>query len=150
MKQCTKCKQNKEASEYFKDSRTKNGLYSACKVCHGETRLGSFARARIDPTPRTVAAAHYKAIINRLTYGRAYKNRRCTFSIDGFEKWFTERWEQYMTMYEEWETNDFTRKFAPTIDRIDTLKDYSISNIQLLSQTDNCRKKKSPYKHYPL
>ena len=74
MKQCSKCKKIKEAKEFCKDKRTKSGLYSACKLCHGETRMGSFAKARINPTPRTVAAAHYHAIINRLTYGNSYQD----------------------------------------------------------------------------
>ena len=149
MKQCSKCKQNKEASEYFKDNRTKSGLYSACKACHKEAKCDSFYVARINPTPRTVSAAHYKAIIYRLTYRRAYQNRKCTFSINLLEKWFAERWEQYMMMYKNWEAGGFTRKLAPTIDRIDTLKDYHISNIQLLTHNDNGKKKRSPYNHYP-
>ena len=33
-KQCTKCKEERSYSEFFKDKRTKDGLYSACKSCH--------------------------------------------------------------------------------------------------------------------
>ena len=29
-KQCTKCKKEKSYSEFFKDKRAKNGVYSAC------------------------------------------------------------------------------------------------------------------------
>ena len=35
-KQCTKCKKEKSYSEFFKDKRAKNELYSACNSCHME------------------------------------------------------------------------------------------------------------------
>jgi hypothetical protein len=34
MKQCSKCKLEKNTSEFYPDKRTKSGLYSACKSCH--------------------------------------------------------------------------------------------------------------------
>ena len=33
MKQCTKCKKDKDISEFYRDKRTKSELYSACKKC---------------------------------------------------------------------------------------------------------------------
>ena len=33
MKICTKCKLNKEDFEFYKDKRTKSGLFSACRKC---------------------------------------------------------------------------------------------------------------------
>lgn len=39
MKACTICKENKESEDFFKDKRTKSGLYSACKVCHLKRRI---------------------------------------------------------------------------------------------------------------
>ncbi len=35
-KQCTKCKLEKDISDFFKDKRAKSGVCSACKVCLGE------------------------------------------------------------------------------------------------------------------
>lgn len=32
-KECTKCKEVKSTSEYYKDKRAKDGCYSACKSC---------------------------------------------------------------------------------------------------------------------
>ena len=34
MKTCTKCKQTKELTEFYKHPRGRNGLQSRCKVCH--------------------------------------------------------------------------------------------------------------------
>lgn len=33
-KVCSKCKLEKDIKEFFKDKRTKDGLYTACKKCH--------------------------------------------------------------------------------------------------------------------
>ncbi len=36
-KPCSKCKVEKELSEFYKDSSRKDGLYPQCKKCHNET-----------------------------------------------------------------------------------------------------------------
>ena len=36
MKKCTKCKVDKEITEFSKDKRRKDGLYSSCKLCNKE------------------------------------------------------------------------------------------------------------------
>jgi hypothetical protein len=33
-KVCSKCKLEKNTSEFYSDKRTESGLYSACKSCH--------------------------------------------------------------------------------------------------------------------
>ena len=37
MKRCTKCKQLKPKSEFYKHKGTKDGLYTRCKICHIES-----------------------------------------------------------------------------------------------------------------
>ena len=37
-KQCSKCKKQKNYSDFNKDKRTKDGLYSACKECHYDSQ----------------------------------------------------------------------------------------------------------------
>ena len=38
MKKCTKCHTEKLEQDFYTDKRTKDGLYSSCKVCHGKDR----------------------------------------------------------------------------------------------------------------
>jgi len=38
-KACSKCKKIKPFSEFYKDSRTKTGLMSGCKLCHCQATL---------------------------------------------------------------------------------------------------------------
>ena len=37
-KKCTQCKLEKDYSDFTRDKRTKSGLYSSCKKCHGKFR----------------------------------------------------------------------------------------------------------------
>ena len=41
-KKCSKCKLEKDASDFSKDKRTRSGLYSACRKCH-YTSIGNHA-----------------------------------------------------------------------------------------------------------
>lgn len=41
MKECSKCKEFKNESEFYKDRRTKDGLYSSCKQCHNKKQSKS-------------------------------------------------------------------------------------------------------------
>jgi 5-methylcytosine-specific restriction endonuclease McrA len=39
MKTCTKCLETKDITEYYKDSRGKDGLFARCKQCHIKTSV---------------------------------------------------------------------------------------------------------------
>ncbi len=47
-KQCTKCKLEKDYSQFFKDKRTNSGLYSACKKCHYKLYLKNLKKWRLN------------------------------------------------------------------------------------------------------
>lgn len=48
--------------------------------------------------------------------------------------------EVYKKMFEEWSKSNFSYGMTPTIDRIDSKRNYSKDNIQFLSFSDNARK----------
>lgn len=45
--------------------------------------------------------------------------------------------EQFLNIYKEWQTNNFQRKYAPSIDRIDNSKGYTLDNLQFIPQRIN-------------
>ena len=49
MKKCSKCKELKPLTEFYKDKRTESGLYSGCKKCHNKYKkeLGYYKDYRI-------------------------------------------------------------------------------------------------------
>lgn len=46
----------------------------------------------------------------------------------------------FLKLYKNWQENDFKRKYAPSIDRIDNSKDYLIENLQFISHYENTTK----------
>lgn len=70
---------------------------------------------------------------------KTYKNVKLKCTVEEFTK-YAEKSNQLKKVYEKWVENNYSRKFTPTIDRIDITKDYSIDNIQFLSNSDNVKK----------
>ncbi len=46
----------------------------------------------------------------------------------------------FLKQWNIWKENDFKRGFAPSIDRIDSNKGYTLDNLQFLSNIENARK----------
>lgn len=46
MKYCIGCEKNKELSEFYKDKRAKDGLYTSCKNCHFKAQKKFFKKYR--------------------------------------------------------------------------------------------------------
>lgn len=49
LKQCSKCKQNKDASLFYANARMKDGLHSFCIVCHKSATQARKKITRADP-----------------------------------------------------------------------------------------------------
>jgi 5-methylcytosine-specific restriction endonuclease McrA len=64
MKRCSKCKKLVPLDNFFKDKRTKNGLYSACKDCHANRRIPKLGKKRVW---RALPDYHRKNISRALT-----------------------------------------------------------------------------------
>ena len=48
--------------------------------------------------------------------------------------------EQFLYHYKKWQENEYNRGYAPSIDRIDNKKDYTLDNIMFISQGENSKK----------
>lgn len=48
--------------------------------------------------------------------------------------------KNFIKQFELWKTNNFQRKYAPSIDRINNLGDYTLDNLQFISLSDNSNK----------
>lgn len=62
------------------------------------------------------------------------------FSFEEFKNFMEKEKYTYNNLRRIWIKNNYRRKFAPTIDRINGKKHYSLNNIQLLSFRENVRK----------
>lgn len=48
--------------------------------------------------------------------------------------------ECFLKNYKNWQDNNYRRKFAPSIDRIDNTKGYTLDNMQFLNNNENALK----------
>lgn len=78
MKICSMCKLPKDESEFFKHSKTKDGLYSNCKDCKRASAMRSYYASNNRKT-KTVERAAQNARSNRLFVNRYKRFCVCIF-----------------------------------------------------------------------
>jgi len=69
---------------------------------------------------------------------RGYEQVQLTFSREEFIEFLHDT--EFILMFDEWEKSGFPHKLAPSVDRIDRLGHYSLTNIQILTAGDNSAK----------
>lgn len=144
MKKCRKCQLDKGLSEFYRDKKAKDGLYSYCKPCHQSINNKKrypyiHKHFRTNPTPNTVAVRYVNNISWRAGKMPLYKKVKNFLTVESLEKWLDEHWTEFMELYKEWERNNFKRAFIPVLDRIDPKGHYEIPNIRLLTLAENSR-----------
>ena len=82
----------------------------------------------------------YNAILNRLGK-KSYKDRTINFSFEQFNKWISKN-ARYNRIFKEWKAANEDNLLSPSIDRIDNNKNYTLSNIQVLTRYENLLKGK--------
>ncbi len=139
MKICTKCGEERDLCNYYKDKRTKDGLYSSCKLCHNKTNKSNLLfNVHSHPNPSNVAGLFIKRILVRVTYNQRYINTRCLFSRKELENYLIKNWEIYMELWRSWKENGWLMGDAPSIDRVNSKGDYSLNNIEIVPHKENC------------
>ena len=56
-------------------------------------------------------------------------------SKEDFKQWAAS--DEYLTMYNTWKDSGFDRKLAPTVDRKDSTKGYTVDNMRWLTHSEN-------------
>lgn len=166
MKTCTKCGEHKEVTEFSRHKLGKGGIRAACKLCcksscctYRGTRKGKEAmnvynasgrskdaRQRYRGTKRGYLALKWKGIKERCT-GKSTKGVHIYFGLpyvsrEVFVKWSLSQ-PAFHRLWDAYQAAGRSMKLAPSIDRIDGTKGYLLSNIQYLTQSENCSKPKT-------
>ena len=65
-----------------------------------------------------------------------------SYTVQEFREWCLTK-SVYHELHKQWEENEFSKDFTPSIDRIDDYKSYEFSNIQLMTWKENNTKGKN-------
>lgn len=152
MKDCSLCKESKPLTEYStrKDGRSK--LRSFCKHCERElarvyatkhkARRLKYIKSRRElrkDNKYDRAAILYWCILDRIRRDKNYALRKCTFSKPEFLA-FALKSNQFHEKFRDWRSGGYQYRLSPSVDRVDSDGDYTLSNIQFLSISENSRK----------
>ena len=135
-KVCTKCNELKSTLNFYKDKRGKDGYYSKCKECHNATKKNK-QEYRTHPSPQITARHIIAGVHNRINNNPRYKKISCDFTSAQLEDFLKNIWGDYMKLHTQWEQKKFDYKYTPSIDRIDSQGNYTLTNIQIITLSEN-------------
>ena len=127
---CKICGIEKPLSEFHKDKNIKDGHTNYCKEC----------RSKQNKKYKKSLKGFLKGIYNHQK--ETSKRRRHHFPLYSFEtlcKWFVlqPNWEDLWLKYQ---ASNYDRNLAPSVDRLNDNKGYSLDNIQLITAYENAMK----------
>lgn len=69
-------------------------------------------------------------------YDHMRRRHPVNFSLSDFHRMFLED-PKYLFLFNGWVSSRYNKQLKPSIDRIDSTKDYLVSNIQMLTWAEN-------------
>jgi len=126
-KECTKCNEVKEISEFYKRNASYDGVAHLCKRCSQKKHI-KYIRTK-------------KGLISKI-YGQQRKSSRerghnyPSYSNNELKEWMLSQ-KLFHELYDEWKISGYDKMLIPSCDRIDDYRGYSLSNIQITTWQDN-------------
>lgn len=155
MKECFKCRQTKQLSDFYKHPATKDGHLNKCKECAKcDTRAGY---SKNKERYRHRDNMRYKLDVNRILLYKYYGIRARSeegyyhtnkYTVTGmpylskkeFMEWANDNMIKFMELYRVWAKSGFLKRLSPSVDRIDNKLGYTRDNLQWLTHGENSSK----------
>ena len=148
-------------NEYFKEYRKKNRekMLAATRDWKKKNHEYVLAQSReykkkniekIRQIPKSFEGRKkfmFRSIVQRLKSDPFYRNRKLDFTKEQFLDFLLKN-DSYSKCFDIWKNSGFLFKLTPSTDRIDNSRGYSLDNIQIISVSENSKKRNS--KDYPL
>jgi len=136
MKICSKCKSKKSLDCFHKNTsgRSKDGLNSQCITCKSLYNKDK---------PKTYKGRLQRMLSNLKTRAKN-KGYICSIEFEEFKDWAESK--NYSAIYYFWKSSGYSLENVPTVDRIDALKPYEFSNMQIISYKNNIDKSRKEIK----
>lgn len=126
VKKCYCCKQYKKFEAFHKCIGTKYGLQNTCKKCRW---LNSKSKKN---KISTIYKSQKQNSVRRKHEPPDYSKRELTV-------WCMQQ-TLFHVLHKEWEHSGYKKELAPSCDRIDDYKSYTLNNLQLTTWGENNKK----------
>ena len=128
-KVCTKCLIEKDDSEFGKADNV-YGLRSDCKAC----------KSKFDAEYRKTK----DGLVGKIYGGQRSNSKKRghpmpTYTREELKDWLCSQ-ELFHKLYDNWKRLDYQKEYIPSVDRKDDFIGYTISNIQLMTWSENKNK----------
>lgn len=153
-KQCFICGKVKPIDSFYKHAKMADGHLNKCKDCtkeymrqrqkSGKTKAIDLKRYRENPD-RYLKHAYY-SIKTRCTMKYRSDGRKNSYygrpfmSQDEWQEWCEQSKKSFLSLWCQWKEYGYSRKYAPSIDRIDNDKGYVVGNLQWITNIGNQNK----------
>jgi len=124
---CSKCNELTPLTWYYKDKRTFDGLYSACKTCvhnHGY----KFKKTKDGLVSKILGQQH--------TSSRYRGHAKPDYNIAELREWMYSQ-PHFDELYDNWVASGYKKDLIPSCDRLDDYKPYTLDNLQLITWKEN-------------
>lgn len=126
-KQCTKCLQKLNITEFNKDKQKKDGLNPRCRHCMRTMKKEAYR------TKRGILKNIYK---NQVANALARSYKPPSYTSSEFIDWCMSQ-DLFHTLHKQWKDSGYITALVPSVDRIDDYLSYTFSNIQLMTWQEN-------------
>lgn len=125
-KQCSVCKKFKKFRKFRTHPRYKYGVYSTCKKCE---QIGR----------RSLSGKIGRMHQNQVRSSKIRKHPMPNYAKQELIDWCLAQ-PLYHELHKTWKRSGYETNLAPSCDRIDDYKPYTLDNIKLVTWGDNNRK----------
>jgi len=127
---CSRCKTEKEVTEFYKDSHTVDKLHSSCKICGNK-----YTRTRIHLKPGLVSVIYRNQRVN----SKRRNNPPPNYTNRELRHWLYAQ-PKFHKLFDEWKSSGYKKSLSPSPDRLDDYAPYTLDNLQLMTWGENKKK----------
>ena len=137
MKECFKCKETKDLSEFYKHKQMLDGHLNKCKEC---TKLDSKNNEKNNSKSELSYCKTEKGVIRVIYKTQVFNSKRRGHELPEYTKEQLSIWlynNGFKELYDIWKNSNFNKKLKPSCDRQNDFKNYSLDNIKLTTWDNN-------------
>lgn len=145
MKICKRCLKEKSISEFYKNHMSKDGLNYWCKSC-----VYIKSKKWIKKNNKHVSSLQkqwWKNNLLNFPWYNSYRSarNRCVLKKQKAYKYYGERGIKFLMKKNDfeflWDRDSAILMKKPSIDRIDSSKNYELSNCRFIEQSENAKRR---------